>query len=68
VGATRGKRLFEGVLLTVRYFFDALDVDLWDSLLVKGVDEKEEILKHPEQIQMAYDLGHRLAREVTLQK
>jgi multimeric flavodoxin WrbA len=67
VGATRGKRLFEGVLLTVRYFFDVLDVDLWDSLLVRGVDEKEEILKHPDQMQMAYDLGKRLVREVTLQ-
>ncbi len=64
VGATRGKRLFEGVILTVRYFFDALDVDLTDSLLVRGVDEKGEILDHPEEIRAAYDLGKRLAEEV----
>jgi multimeric flavodoxin WrbA len=63
VGATRGKRLFEGVILTVRYFFDALDVDLWDTLLVRGVDEKEEIFDHPEEIQVAYELGRRLAAE-----
>jgi len=63
VGATRGKRLFEGVTLTVRYFFDALDVDLWDTLLVRGVDEKGEIFDHPEEIQAAYELGRRLARE-----
>jgi len=68
VGATRGKRLFDGVTLTVRYFFDALDVDLWDTLLVRGVDEKGEIFDHPEEIQAAYELGRRLAEYVALQK
>jgi multimeric flavodoxin WrbA len=42
VGATRGKRLFEGVTLTVRYFFDALDVDLWDTLLGRGVRDPNQ--------------------------
>jgi multimeric flavodoxin WrbA len=63
VGATRGKRLFEGVTLTVRYFFDAVDVDLSDTLLVRGVDEKGEIFDHPEEIRAACELGGRLARE-----
>ena len=62
VGATHGKRLFEGVILTVRYFFDALDVDLSDTLLVRGVDEKGEIFGHPEEIRAAYELGSRLAQ------
>ncbi|MBW2059491.1 MAG: flavodoxin family protein [Deltaproteobacteria bacterium] len=61
VGATRGKRLFEGVLLTVRYFFDAIDVELVDTLLVRGVDEKGEILGYPEKMRAAYDLGKKLA-------
>ena len=61
VGATRGKRLFEGVTLTVRYFFDALDVDLSETLLVRGVDEKGKIFDHPEEIHAAYELGKRLA-------
>jgi len=62
VGATRGKRLFEGVTLTVRYFFDVLDVDLADTLLVRGVDGKGEIFDHPEEIHAAYELGRRLVR------
>ena len=62
VGATRGKRLFDGVLLTVRYFFDALEVELSDTLLVRGVDKKGEILDHPQEIQAAYELGGRLVR------
>ena len=63
VGATRGKRLFEGVTLTIRYFFDAMEVDLWDTLLVRRVDEKGEIFDHPEEIRAAYELGRRLAVE-----
>ena len=63
VGATRGKRLFEGVLLTVRYFFDALDVDLSDTLLVRGVDKKGEILDHPQEIRAAYELGRRIVTD-----
>jgi multimeric flavodoxin WrbA len=62
VGATHGKRLFEGVILTVRYFFDALDVGLSETLLVRGVDEKGEIFHHQEEIRAAYELGTRLAQ------
>ena len=62
VGATHGKRLFEGVTLTVRYFFDVLDVDLYDTLLVRGVDEKGEIFNNPEEIRAAYELGSKLAQ------
>ncbi len=62
VGATHGKRLFEGVTLAVRYFFDALDVDLSDTLLVRGVDEKGEIFHRPKEIRAAYELGKRLAQ------
>ncbi|MFP3869551.1 MAG: flavodoxin family protein [Syntrophobacteria bacterium] len=60
VGATRGKRLFDGVQLTMKYFFDAIDVGYADELLVRGVDRKGDIKKHPEAIQAAYELGCRL--------
>lgn len=61
VGATSGKRLFEGVRLTVKYFFDAIDMDYTEELLIKGVDEKGEILKHPDYLEQAYELGKRIA-------
>lgn len=61
VGATRGKRLFDGVRLTVKYFFDAVDMLYSDELLVRGVDQKGEILNYPEQLQAAYELGRRMA-------
>lgn len=61
VGATSGKRLFDGVRLTVKYFFDAIDMGYTDELLIRGVDEKGEILKHPDYLKQAYELGRRMA-------
>jgi multimeric flavodoxin WrbA len=61
VGATKGKRLFEGVKLTARYFFDAVDMTYAEELLVRGVDEKGEVREHPEYLQEAYELGRRIA-------
>ena len=57
VGATRGKRLFDGALLTVRYFFDALDMGLWRALLYRSIDFEGDVLKHPEYMEEAYRAG-----------
>ena len=35
VGATKGKRLFEGVRLTVKYCFETFDAELWRALLYR---------------------------------
>ncbi|MBC8247298.1 MAG: flavodoxin family protein [Deltaproteobacteria bacterium] len=57
VGATKGKRLFDGTLLTIRYFFDALDMKLWRALLYRGLDFKGDVLKHPDYLKEAYEAG-----------
>ncbi len=62
VGATKGKRLFDGTLLTVRYFFDALDMKLWKSLLYRGLDFKGDVLKHPDYLKEAYEAGKDFVR------
>jgi multimeric flavodoxin WrbA len=64
VGATRGKRLFEGVLLSVRYFLDTLDAELWRTLLYRGLDLEGDVLQHPEHLTEAYAAGEELARTV----
>jgi multimeric flavodoxin WrbA len=63
VAATRGKKLFDGVRLTVRYFFDAIDVAYSDELLVRGADGKGEVRDQPEALEAAYELGRRLVLE-----
>ena len=62
VGATKGKRLFDGTLLTVRYFFDAIDTELWRSLLYRGLDFEGDILKQPESLKEAFEAGKDLAK------
>jgi multimeric flavodoxin WrbA len=61
VGATKGKRLFEGSILTVKYFFEAINVEYVDELLVRGVDARGEIKQHPTVLSDAFELGRRVA-------
>lgn len=60
-GATKGKRLFEGTVLTVRYFFEVLDAELWRTLLYRELDFEGDVLKHPDYLQEAYTTGRELA-------
>ena len=65
VGATSGRRLFEGSQLMMRYFFDAIGVKYGEELLARGVDKKGEIKDHPELLAQAFQLGERLAAPTT---
>ncbi|MCG0278251.1 MAG: flavodoxin family protein [Thermanaeromonas sp.] len=62
VGATRGSRLFEGAILTAKYFFKYLGFHYWGELLVQEVDGYQEILKRPEVLKAAYLLGEELVK------
>jgi multimeric flavodoxin WrbA len=57
VGATKGRKLFDGSLLTIRYFFDVLDTELWKALLYRRLDFAEDVLKHPDYLKEAYKAG-----------
>ncbi len=59
VGATRGKRLFDGMLLTIRYFFDVLNMDLTEKLLFKELDFEGDVMKHPQYLEDACEAGRR---------
>ncbi len=60
VGGSRGEKIFDGALMTMKYFFDSLDMVFYKSLLYRGVDEKGEILRHPTAMADAYELGREL--------
>jgi len=62
VGATSGKKLFDGALQTVTYFFDVLDMELWQALLYRGLDFEGDVLKHPEYLQEANTRGKAFAQ------
>jgi len=63
VAATKGKRLFDGSILTVKYFLQAIGVNYAEELLVRGVDNRGEIKEHPTALSDAFELGKRLAQE-----
>jgi hypothetical protein len=58
-----GKNLFEGSILTLKYFFDAVGVKYVDELLIRGVDKRGEIKEHPTALSDAFELGRRLAQK-----
>jgi multimeric flavodoxin WrbA len=64
VGATKGKKLFDGMLLSVRYFFDVLDMELWKALLYRQLDFQDDVLKHPEYLEEAYTAGKAFAEAI----
>jgi len=64
VGATKGKRLFEGTLLSIRYFFEILDTELWRSLLYRSLDLERDILGHPEYLLEAHRSGKELVQAI----
>jgi multimeric flavodoxin WrbA len=64
VGATKGKKLFEGALLSMRYFFDVLDMEMWKALLYRGLDFEDDILAHPEYLDEAHETGKAFAGEL----
>lgn len=63
VGATKGQKVFEGAILTAKYFFDTLDAEYVGELVFRGIDGKGEILKHPKALEQAFEAGRKLVLE-----
>ncbi len=47
LGATKGKNLFEGLTLTIRYFLDAVGASLEGSLTYRQIENPGDMEKHP---------------------
>lgn len=62
VGGTKGERLFDGTILTLKYFFDAIAARPAEDLyvLVRGVDAAGDVLEHEAELQAAYESGNAL--------
>jgi len=63
VGATKGEKLFDGSIATVKYFFKTIGVEYAEELLIRGVDLKGDIQNHPSALKDAFELGRRLAQK-----
>lgn len=56
-GGSKGKKTFDSMLLTVRYFFDVIDMEFSHHLLYRNIDAIGAISKHPTVLEDAYQLG-----------
>jgi multimeric flavodoxin WrbA len=61
VGATRGKNLFEGAILTAKYFFDALDMSYEGGIFFRSLEKKNAVQENPEALQEAFTMGIKAA-------
>ncbi|TKJ46455.1 NADPH-dependent FMN reductase [Candidatus Aerophobetes bacterium Ae_b3a] len=60
VAGSRGEKVFQGAILTVRYFFDALNVEYAGSLTFRGIDGKGAVRKHPNALKEVFKAGRRM--------
>ncbi len=68
VGASGGKRLFEGVELTAKYFFDAISADYAGSLTYRNVEDAGDILPRPELAEQIQDAAKHLLTPMLMKK
>jgi multimeric flavodoxin WrbA len=60
VGGSKSKKQFESVRLTMKYYFDVLDINYTANLFVNQIDDLGDIQKHPEALKEAFRLGKEL--------
>ena len=64
VGGSKGAKLFDGALLTVKYFLETVDAALWNALTYRNIDARGDIERHPSALAEARALGAELVTTV----
>jgi multimeric flavodoxin WrbA len=60
VAATRGEKVFDGAVLTAKYFYDAIGFAYGGALLVKGIDKRGEMARDVDRLAEAEEFGRRI--------
>lgn len=60
VGATRGRKMFESVRLTMKRFLDVLEMNFSAYLTANRIDRAGDILKYPAAFETAFEQGRQL--------
>jgi multimeric flavodoxin WrbA len=64
VGGTKGQKVFDGAILTAKYFFDVLNADYAGELVFKNTDAKGDIQKQPDTLRQAFEAGRKLVLDL----
>ena len=57
--------VFVGVKLTIRAFFDIIDCQYTDELLINDMDTIRDVAAHPDLLEAAYQKGYALGKSTT---
>ena len=60
VGGSKSKKQFESIRLTMKTYFDVLQINYVTNLFINKVDDCGEIQKHPSALKEAFRLGKEL--------
>lgn len=63
VGGSKSKKMFDAIRMTMKYYFDVIEVNHVINLFVNRVDDKGDILKHPSAMLEARRLGIQLVTD-----
>jgi multimeric flavodoxin WrbA len=61
VGGSKSKKMFDSIRLTMKYFFDVMDINYVANLFVNKVEDAGQIKEHPSAMKEAFALGQKLA-------
>ncbi len=62
VAASNRRDFFENAKSIIKNLFATLNIEYKEELFFSGIDEKGEILKHPDLLEKAYKLGESISR------
>jgi multimeric flavodoxin WrbA len=60
-GSKDYNKVFEGAIFVVKAIFSTLDIKYTGELLFKDMESKGDILKHPDALKMAFEVGSSLS-------
>jgi len=60
IGGSKSKKQFESIRLTMKSYFDVLDINYSFNLFINNIDDLGEIHKHPSALKEAFRLGKEL--------
>ncbi|MFZ0034427.1 MAG: flavodoxin family protein [Sedimentisphaerales bacterium] len=61
VGGSKSKKMFDSIRLTMKYFFDVIDMNYVANLFVNKMEDPGQIKNHPSATKEAFRLGQKLA-------
>ncbi|MDR4504824.1 MAG: flavodoxin family protein [Candidatus Scalindua sp.] len=62
-GSLGNEKVFDGSLATIKAIFHVLEIEYTGELLYQGMEKKDDILTHPNEMEEAFDLGLSLGND-----